>query len=130
MLHGFVNKQTRALVASPPIRRTENLEQVKTCSQFSRPNNSEYIKKGILLHKTPLAMRFSAKITSSCIWVAITVDLAILHWYACGADRRSVGQTVQHLSKAALSVWPAREKNRIFFHSRDRHVCISYYRHG
>ena len=27
----------------------------------------------------------------SCIWVAIPVDWVILHWYACGADRRSVG---------------------------------------
>ena len=52
-----------------------------------------YIKTGILLHKTPVAMRFLAKITSSCIWVAITVDLVILNWYACGADRQSVGQT-------------------------------------
>ena len=36
-------------------------------------------------------MRFPAKITSSCIWVAIPVDWVILHWYACGADGRSVG---------------------------------------
>ena len=35
-------------------------------------------------------MRFPAKITSSCIWVAIPVDWIILHWYACGADGRSV----------------------------------------
>ena len=86
MLHGFVNKQTRARVASPPNR-------LLTCSQFSRLNISVYIKTGILLHKTPVAMRFLAKITSSCIWVAIPVDLVILHWYACGADRRSVGRT-------------------------------------
>ena len=86
MLHGFVNKQTCARVASPPIR-------LLTCSQFSRPNIPVHIKKGILLHKTLVAMRFPAKITSSCIWVAITVDLVILHWYACGADRQSVGQT-------------------------------------
>ena len=35
-------------------------------------------------------MRFPPKITSSCIWVAIPVDLVILHsiWYACGADGR------------------------------------------
>ena len=87
MLHGFVNKQTRARVAFPLIR-------LLTCSQFSRLNISVYIKKGILLHKTPVAMRFTAKITSSCIWVAITIDLVFfLHWYACGADRQSVGQT-------------------------------------
>ena len=36
-------------------------------------------------------MRFPAKITSICIWVAIPVDRVILHWYACGADGRSVG---------------------------------------
>ena len=34
-------------------------------------------------------MRFPAKITSSCIWVAIPVDWIILRWYACGADGRS-----------------------------------------
>ena len=31
-------------------------------------------------------MRFPAKITSSCIWVAIPVDWVILHWFAFGAD--------------------------------------------
>ena len=37
-------------------------------------------------------MRFPAKITSICIWVAIPVDWVILYWYACGADgRRAVG---------------------------------------
>ena len=44
-----------------------------------------------LLYKTPVAMRFPAKISSSCIWVAIPVDWVILPWYACGADRRSLG---------------------------------------
>ena len=39
-------------------------------------------------------MRFSAKITSSCIWVAIPVDWVILHWYACGADGRTVDRSV------------------------------------
>ena len=39
-------------------------------------------------------MRFPAKITSSCIWVAIPVDWVILHWYACGADGRSLGWSV------------------------------------
>ena len=42
-----------------------------------------------LLYKTPVAMRFPAKISSSCIWVAIPVDWVILPWYACGADGRS-----------------------------------------
>ena len=41
-----------------------------------------------LLHKIQVAMQFPAKITLSCIWVAIHVDWVILHWYACGADRR------------------------------------------
>ena len=39
-------------------------------------------------------MRFPAKITSSCILVAIPVSWVILHWYACGADRRSLGRSV------------------------------------
>ena len=30
--------------------------------------------------------------TLSYIWVAIPVDWIILHWYACGADRRSGGR--------------------------------------
>ena len=38
-------------------------------------------------------MQFPAKITSSSIWVAIPVDWVILHWYACGADGRSLGRT-------------------------------------
>ena len=33
-------------------------------------------------------MRFPAKKTSICIWVAIPVDWGFLHWYACGADGR------------------------------------------
>ena len=37
-------------------------------------------------------MRFPTKISSSRIWVAIPVDWLILHWYACGADRRSLGR--------------------------------------
>ena len=45
-----------------------------------------------LLYKTPVAMRFPAKITLSCIWVAIPDDWVILHWYACGADGRSGGR--------------------------------------
>ena len=44
-----------------------------------------------LLYKTPEVMRFPAKITSSCIWVAIPVDWVILHWYAFGVDGRSLG---------------------------------------
>ena len=45
-----------------------------------------------LLYKTPVVMRFPAKITSSCIWVTIPVDWVILHWYACGADRWYLGR--------------------------------------
>ena len=41
-----------------------------------------------------VAMRFPAKITSSYIWVAIPVGWVILHWCACGADGRSLGQSV------------------------------------
>ena len=39
-------------------------------------------------------MRFPAKITSSCISVAIPVDWVILHCYACVADGRSLGRAV------------------------------------
>ena len=43
-------------------------------------------------------MRFPAKITSSCIWVAIPVDRAILHWFACGANgRRADGRAYGHV---------------------------------
>ena len=52
-----------------------------------------------LVVKTRMAMRFPAKITSSCIWVAMPVDWVILHWYACGADGRLVGRTVTWLPK-------------------------------
>ena len=41
-------------------------------------------------------MRFSVKITSSCIWVAIPVYWVILHWYACGGDERSVSPVYSH----------------------------------
>ena len=34
----------------------------------------------------------SAKINTSCIWVAIPVDRVILHWYVCGADGRRAGR--------------------------------------
>ena len=46
-----------------------------------------------------VAMRFPAKITSSCIWVAMPVDWVILLCYACGADGRSVGRTITRLPK-------------------------------
>ena len=47
-----------------------------------------------LLYKTPVATRFPAKITSSCIWVARPVDWVILHWYARGTDGRSLGRAL------------------------------------
>ena len=37
---------------------------------------------------------FLANKTLSCIWVAIPVDWVILHWYACGADGRSLARSV------------------------------------
>ena len=47
-----------------------------------------------------------AKITSSCIWVAIPVNWVILHWYACGADGRlvawAVGRSVGVWSRARV----------------------------
>ena len=45
-----------------------------------------------LLHNTRVATRFPAKISSSCIWVAISVDCClILHWYAYGTEGQSLG---------------------------------------
>ena len=44
-------------------------------------------------------MRFPAKITSSCIWVAIPVDWVILHWYACGVDGRAYGHVITKISR-------------------------------
>ena len=44
-------------------------------------------------------MRFPAKITENCNWVAIPVGWVILHWNACGTDGRSVGCTVTWLPK-------------------------------
>ena len=66
---------------------------------FRFPFSSLLTFKFSLLHKTRVAMRFPAKITSSCIWVAIPVVWVILHCYACGADGRSVGRTVKWLPK-------------------------------
>ena len=44
-------------------------------------------------------MRFPAKITSSCIWIAIPVDRVILHWYASGAtDGRAYGHVITKFS--------------------------------
>ena len=42
-------------------------------------------------------MRFPAKITSSCIWVALPVDWGLLHWLACGADGRAGGRAHGHV---------------------------------
>ena len=50
-------------------------------------------------------MRIPAKITSSCIWVAIPVDLVILHWYDCGADGRSLGRAVGVRSRDYQIFW-------------------------
>ena len=69
---------------------------------FRFPFSSLLTFKFSLLHKTRVAMRFPAKITSSCILVAILVSRVILHWYACGADGRSVGHTVTWLPKFFL----------------------------
>ena len=65
---------------------------LQTTLNFRFPFSSLLTLLLSLLYKTPVAMRFPAKITSSCIWVAIPVDRVILHWYACGADGRSLGR--------------------------------------
>ena len=50
-----------------------------------------------LLYKMQVAMRFPAKVTSNCIWVAILVDWVFLHWFACGADGRLGGRAYGHV---------------------------------
>ena len=53
------------------------------------------------LSKSPGGHVFSFKNKSvSCIWVAIPADWIILHWYACGADTRSVyGHVITKFSR-------------------------------
>ena len=63
-------------------------------SNLRFPFSSLLTLKLSLPYKTPVAMRFPAKITSSCIWVATPVDWVILHWYACGMHERSLGRSV------------------------------------
>ena len=69
----------------------------------------KFSRMGSLPHFLPKMLRCarfaresSAKSGSrsfSGIWVAIPVDLIILHWYACGADRRSGGWAVSVRSR-------------------------------
>ena len=53
------------------------------------------------LSNSPGGHVFSFKNKSvSCIWVAIPADWIILHWYACGADTRSVyGHVITKFSR-------------------------------
>ena len=75
-------------------------------------------------------MPFLAKVTSSRIWVAIPVNWDILHWYACGADGRSLGwalyghmitkfsrmgRLLHFLTHGAPLAHFARESSSIFF---------------
>ena len=66
-------------------------------SNFRFPFSSLLTLKLSLLYKMQVVMRFPAKVTSNCIWVAIFVDWVILHWFACGADRRSGGRAYGHV---------------------------------
>ena len=54
---------------------------------------------------TRVAVRFPAKLTSSCIWVAIPVNWVILHWYVCGADRRTVAPSLGVRSRDYQISW-------------------------
>ena len=81
----------------------DNLSKLNTLNRqhgysnnFRFPFSSSLTLLLSLLYKMPVAMWFSAKITSSCIWVAIPVDWVILHWYTCGADWRSLEQVGDH----------------------------------
>ena len=57
---------------------------------------------------------FPGKITSSCISVAIPVDWVILHWYACGADRWSLGRAVGRCTVTWLPTFLGRVDHFIF----------------
>ena len=64
-------------------------------------------------------MRFPAKIISSCIWVAIPVDWVIFHWYACGADGRSVyGHVITKFSVMGRFTYPGCSAGARFAHVR------------
>ena len=49
--------------------------------------------------KTNLISDFLPNKTLSCICIAIPFDWVNLHWYASGADRRSVGRLVGKRSR-------------------------------
>ena len=72
--------------------------QAEYFRQYGYRNNFRFPFSSLLtlslLYKTPVVMRFPAKITLSCIWVAIPVDWVILHWYAFGVDGRSLGRSL------------------------------------
>ena len=74
------------------LSKLNTIDKTHTEKHFSFPFSSLLTLLLSLLYKTPVAMRFPAKITSSCIWVTIPVDWVILHWYTCGADGRSRGR--------------------------------------
>ena len=82
-----ISKMTHCLKREPK-------NDIKICILQYCPKDSLLTLLLFLLYKTPVAMWFPAKITSSCIWVTIPVDWVILHWYTCGADERSLGRAV------------------------------------
>jgi len=49
--------------------------------------------------KCPGGHAISRQKPPCCIWVAIPVDWVILHWYACGVDRRAYGHVVNKIPR-------------------------------
>ena len=92
-------------IFSPPLwismffflRNSSPLFSITRSSSFSVIHVSVNIKNNAE-KDTTLLLFFLSKSpgghvkTLSCIWVAIPVDWVILHWYACGADGRSLAR--------------------------------------
>ena len=66
------------MTINPSLILLENADTAETISAFFRYSVSSLLTLYLtLLYKTRVAMRSPAKITSSCIWVAILVDWVI-----------------------------------------------------
>ena len=79
------------------LQNSSLLFSITRSSSFSVIHVSVNIKNNV--EKDTTLLFFLSKspggyaISFRCIWVAIPVDWIIWHWYACGADGRSVGRS-------------------------------------
>ena len=78
------------------LRNSSPLFSITRSSSFSviqvSVNTKNNAKKDTTLLLCGRPCDFLPNKTLSCIWVAIPVDWVILHWYACGADGRSLAR--------------------------------------